>query len=166
MSSKRTGAWGLVLAAACVASPVGNAMAQNQPPRTYGPVTPGEEDEQPDCPEPETPDEIVVCARFEDGEQYRIPPTPDARDNPFLRKDIRAPNVDGDGIFKGDPTFALPPPVPVLLIDLEAIPETPPGSDADRVGRGLAPKGNELGDAPKRPGAQEEESDAEEPGAG
>ena len=33
-----------------------------------------------------------------------------------------------------------PPPMPVL-IDLKAIPEAPAGSDADRVGKGLAPRG-------------------------
>ncbi|MXO97035.1 hypothetical protein GRI34_11470 [Erythrobacter aquimaris] len=35
-----------------------------------------------------------------------------------------------------------PPPMPVL-IDVRALPEAPPGSDADRVARGLAPRGND-----------------------
>ena len=33
-------------------------------------------------------------------------------------------------------------PTPVLLIDVEALPEAPLGSDADRIGRGLAPRGD------------------------
>ena len=35
-----------------------------------------------------------------------------------------------------------PPPMPVL-IDVGALPEAPPGSDADRAARGLAPRGND-----------------------
>ena len=34
------------------------------------------------------------------------------------------------------------PPPPALIIDVAALPEAPPGSDAERVGRGLAPDGN------------------------
>ena len=36
--------------------------------------------------------------------------------------------------------FGQPPP-PALIIDIEALPEAPAGSDADRVSRGLAPRG-------------------------
>ncbi|MEE4201101.1 hypothetical protein [Erythrobacter sp.] len=35
--------------------------------------------------------------------------------------------------------FGDPPPGP-LIIDLEALPEAQPGSDADRAGRGLLPE--------------------------
>jgi len=35
-------------------------------------------------------------------------------------------------------------PPPALIIDVEALPEAPEGSDADRVGQGLAPIGREL----------------------
>ena len=31
---------------------------------------------------------------------------------------------------------------PPLIIDIEALPEAPPGSDADRIARGLPPKGD------------------------
>ena len=60
-------------------------------------------------------------------------------------KDPQAPGMFG--IPDHGPVVArgcfLPPcprPMPVL-IDLKAIPEAPPGSDADRIGRGLAPLG-------------------------
>ena len=46
-----------------------------------------------------------------------------------------------------------PPPMPVL-IDVAALPEAPPGSDADRMARGLAPRGN---DGPVAAGPQEPE---------
>jgi hypothetical protein len=38
------------------------------------------------------------------------------------------------------------------LIDLEAIPEAPPGSDADRIGRGLPPLGDDRPYQPARAG--------------
>jgi len=38
------------------------------------------------------------------------------------------------------------PPPPALIIDIEALPEAPAGSDADRIARGLPPIGNDTGD--------------------
>ena len=52
----------------------------------------------------------------------------------------------GKGIFRGPASASLPPPEPALIIDVEALPEAPPGSDAERVGQGLTPTGNEAGD--------------------
>lgn len=54
------------------------------------------------------------------------------------------------GIFTGEPTIGglcIPglqkcPPPPAIMIDFAALPEAPPGSDADRIGRGLAPLGS------------------------
>ncbi|WP_375289860.1 hypothetical protein [Qipengyuania sp.] len=66
---------------------------------------------------------------------------------------IATPDVAGAGIFRGKPTFALPAPVPALIIDVTALPEAPPGSDADRIGRGLAPLGAETERAAPEPQA-------------
>lgn len=55
------------------------------------------------------------------------------------------PDVAGPGIFRGPPTVSglcfIPPcpKDPALIIDVEAIPPPPAGSDAERVARGLAP---------------------------
>jgi hypothetical protein len=53
------------------------------------------------------------------------------------------PNVFGigDGNFKFG--FGGAPP-PALIIDVGALPQAPAGSDADRIARGLPPKGQEL----------------------
>lgn len=55
------------------------------------------------------------------------------------------PDVAGPGIFRGEPTLSglcfIPPcpKDPALLIDVEAIPPPPEGSDAERVAQGLQP---------------------------
>lgn len=114
----------------------------------YGPAPP-----EPDCEAAENPDEIVVCAQIQDQEQFRIRSDRQVRDD-YAREtmnkgDPKAPDVSGPGIFKGPATvgglcFIPPCPAePALIIDFDELPETPPGSDADRVGRGLAPRGND-----------------------
>jgi hypothetical protein len=58
---------------------------------------------------------------------------------------IPPPDVAGPGIFRGEPTisglcFIGPcPKDPALIVDVEAIPPPPAGSDAERVAKGLAP---------------------------
>lgn len=110
--------------------------------------------------------EIIVCRRQQDQSEYRTMSRDDAqaryaretmnKDNP------QAPDVSGPGIFKGPPTVSglclVPPcpPAPAYFIDFDDLPEAPPGSDADRIARGLAPTGNEKGDVKRRP-----ESDAQ-----
>ncbi|MCZ8368425.1 MAG: hypothetical protein O9293_00425 [Porphyrobacter sp.] len=55
------------------------------------------------------------------------------------------PDVAGEGIFRGPATVSGPcfiPPCPkdaALVVDVEAIPPPPEGSDAERVAQGLAP---------------------------
>ena len=62
--------------------------------------------------------------------------------------DLRGPDVAGAGIFRGPPTVGgicllnCPPPA-AILIDIEALPPPPEGSDADRIAQGLAPTGDE-----------------------
>jgi hypothetical protein len=104
---------------------------------------------KPACPAPKPGGEIVVCGQTEDSSKYRVKSSADL--DPKAAKDIvpRAPDLYnlpqpamlGVGITMGG-CFIPPCPAPMpLLIDLKAIPDAPPGSDADRVGRGLAPRG-------------------------
>ena len=83
--------------------------------------------------------EIVVCA-VRDTARYRVAPSSvvDPSSRASLRDGMpRAPQLDR-GSCKGQPgciTGGWAPP-PLHLIDLDAIPEPPPGSDADKVARG------------------------------
>lgn len=102
--------------------------------------------------------EIVVCGR-EDVPDQRITSKREAQDRYAAATAFRdapaTPDVAGPGIFRGKATFSLPPPVPALIIDVRALPEAPPGSDADRVARGLAPLGGDGREAPRELTAQE-----------
>ncbi len=59
------------------------------------------------------------------------------------------PDVAGPGIFRGPPSISnlcFIPPCPkeaALIVDVEAIPPPPEGSDAERVAHGLAPLGDD-----------------------
>lgn len=72
---------------------------------------------------------------------------------------LPTPDVAGPGIFRGEPTisglcFIGPcPKDPALIVDVEAIPPPPAGSDAERVAKGLAPV--ESDDAPLDADARE-----------
>jgi len=105
--------------------------------QSYGPAPP-----KPRCDkESQDPDVIVVCGELEKQEQFRVR-TDEQAESDYARETMNkgrpppAPNVDGDGIFKGPATFKLAPPVAPLIIDLEDIPDAPDGSDADRIGKG------------------------------
>lgn len=89
-------------------------------------------------------DEIVVCV--DRGEDLVVPST--AESDPYSRAARRAldgdipsaPDVStiqcrrgADGVCRGN--FGGAPP-PVYYIDVTALPEAPPGSDADRIARG------------------------------
>jgi len=113
----------------------------------YGPLPP-----EPKCA-PQNGDEIVVCAEEEDQAQFRVkssseldPTSEEAIDDGLPR----APDVGGPGIFKGKPTISglcfIPPcpKDPAYIVDFAALPDTPEGSDADRVGKGLAPNGGRV----------------------
>lgn len=105
---------------------------------------------KPQCGKPGPGGEIVVCGNTEDPDKYRVKSSEDL--DPKMTKDVvpRAPDLYnlpvpamvGVGVtMKG--CFIPPCPAAMpLLIDLKAIPEAPPGSDADRVGKGLAPNGS------------------------
>ncbi len=135
-------------------APVTAEEAIEETRNAYGPQPP-----EPECEEGE-PGEIVVCARLEEQSQFRLRTDKQVEDDyaraTMNKGDPKAPDVAGPGIFKGEPTvgsLCIPglqkcPPPPAYFIDFSELPETPPGSDADRVGRGLAPKGNDEGDSP------------------
>ena len=98
--------------------------------------------------------EIVVCREIvEDNSNYYSGSREDAL-NRYAQETqyadvIATPDVAGPGIFKGKPTIGglcIPglqkcPPPPALIIDVTALPQAPPGSDADRIARGLPPLG-------------------------
>lgn len=98
--------------------------------------------------------EIVVCRRQQDQRKYRTLNGKDAEAR-YAREtqyagDIRPPDVAGAGIFRGPATISgmcFIPPCPkeaALIIDIEGLPEAPPGSDADRIARGLPPLGRDA----------------------
>ena len=121
----------------------------------------------PDAPEPEctggADGEIVVCAKEQEQSQFRIRSDKQAESDyareTMFANDPQAPDVAGPGIFKGKATIGgcikgltCPPPT-AIDVDFAQLPVAPPGSDADRIARGLPPIGNETGDsaAPARP---------------
>ena len=85
----------------------------------------------------EDPDNLFSGSREEAQKRYA--------ESTAFSGDPATPNVAGGGIFSGPATISgqcfLPPcpDAPALLIDVEALPEAPPGSNADRIGRGLPP---------------------------
>jgi len=138
------------------------AMAQDDPADVVGPMLERAEDayrlkeDEPqrpaDCPEPED-GEILVCAPVEgDPDRFRVPSRLKRGDDSHLSWTGQAPDVSGPGIFKGPATvgglcFIPPcPKDPVYYIDVTALPEAPHGSDADRIARGLAPRGSRYDD--------------------
>lgn len=94
---------------------------------------------------------VVICAPRND-DQFRVPRRIDPARVDAYGDVPRAPDVFGI------PNHGIPIPFgnvpePVLIIDLDAIPEAPPGSDADRVARGLAPRGYDSGSVRADPAA-------------
>ncbi|MBD2843372.1 hypothetical protein [Erythrobacter rubeus] len=94
--------------------------------------------------------EIIVCRQIGDdpGNYYsgsRAEAQRRYAEETAFAGDILAPDVAGAGIFRGAPTVGglclIPscPKDPALIIDVEALPDAPEGSDADRIARGLPP---------------------------
>lgn len=124
--------------------------------------------------------EIVVCREIvEDNSHYYSGDRDSARqryaEETQYADALQTPNVDGEGITGRLPFgvgatmkgcfFPPCPPPPALIVDVTALPEAPPGSDADRIARGLPPIGDEAGDSPSQsdllglPSAEETEAD-------
>jgi hypothetical protein len=91
--------------------------------------------------------EIVVCRELEvpTGQLYSGSREAWSKDYAARTQGPGTPDVAGAGIFRGPATFAgmcfIPPcpKDPALIVDVEAIPPPPAGSDAERVAQGLAP---------------------------
>ncbi len=90
--------------------------------------------------------EIVVCRRQSDQSDLRY-----SDDEASERRYAEATMNKGD---PKAPVFSRPcdprtvgcfrigrAPPPAYIVDFDALPETPPGSDADRIAKGLAPRG-------------------------
>ena len=158
--SRRAGlaAFAILLAAPAIAQerptapPTGGSVTAEQAIATakevYGPPAP-----KPKCPPQPAGGEIVVCAEQQEQSQFRVQSSGDLDPEGAGARDSipRAPDLEhhypGPVVATGCFIPPCPPPMPVL-IDLKAIPEAPPGSDADRVAHGLAPRGD---GAPPRP---------------
>ncbi|MEE4153031.1 MAG: hypothetical protein V2I27_02620 [Erythrobacter sp.] len=89
--------------------------------------------------------EILVCRRIgEDPSNYysggRAAAQKRYAQETAFQGDPQAPNTFGIPNHGNPIGFGAPPP-PALIIDVEALPQAPPGSDADRIARGLPPLG-------------------------
>ncbi|MEW4449633.1 hypothetical protein [Qipengyuania sp. JC766] len=153
-----------MLASLCAGSP---AFAQSEPAEpdsntqevldaareAYGPPPPKP---APRC-DPGEDGTIVVCARRpDDPEKYRIASDTELginTDDGLPRAPDLEPKYPGPVVARG--CFIPPcPKPPAYIIDFASLPDTPPGSDADRVGHGLVPL-----DDPNAPTPQSEPVD-------
>ena len=151
--------------AGCLVAPASAQSGQVETPQEdkIGPMLEAAKDavqvEEPPPPPPadctESGDEniVIVCAPVEaDSDRYRVSSRLERDDDSHLEWTGQAPDVSGPGIFKGPATVSglciIPPcpKPPVYMIDFSTLPEAPPGSDADRIGRGLAPRGSQYDD--------------------
>lgn len=105
--------------------------------------------------------EIVVCGAGQ-GEDQRITSREEAQNRYAAATQGRStPDVAGPGIFRGPATVSglcIPgifncPKAPAVFVDVTALPQAPPGSDADRIARGLEPLGESDGAIVARQGA-------------
>lgn len=116
--------------------------------------------------------EIIVCRRRSEDENRLYDKEGAERRHAQRTQGPQPVDVAGGGIFRGQPTVSglcfIPPcpKDPVYMVDFDELPETPPGSDADRVARGLAPRGNQVGTAGivQIAGEPQQQSNAEELG--
>lgn len=94
--------------------------------------------------------EIVVCRELESDTSQLFSGSREAWLKAYAERTqnvgtIAPPDVAGPGIFRGPATVSglcfIPPcpDEPALIVDVEAIPLPPAGSDAERVAQGLAP---------------------------
>ncbi|QUL37457.1 hypothetical protein [Erythrobacter sp. JK5] len=97
--------------------------------------------------------EIVVCRDLGEASDGAFDKADWERRYAAATQGMKTPNVDGSGLkLPGEGsliaiTVSIRPGrvrPPALLIDIGALPEAPPGSDADRIARGLPPLGKDL----------------------
>ncbi len=157
--------WGLALGLLVLGAAPAFAAQDSQP--TYGPpdeepvvldltLPPSEEDRddlairqcEDEADAARIAGEIVVCRSLGEGSDGAYDADDFTRRYGEATQGPKAPSVDGTGVqlpVEGSVAtitvtakFGDPPPPP-LIIDIEALPEAPPGSDADRAARGLPP---------------------------
>ena len=94
--------------------------------------------------------EIIVCRRQQDQRKFRTldPEGSLARfaEETAFRDDPKTPDFISDCHDQGWPAGCVrfgSVPEPALIIDVAALPQAPPGSDADRIARGLPPLGQD-----------------------
>jgi len=121
--------WAAAAAVAAAASPTAEDLLERA--RSFYAL---EEETAQVCPQA-TGDEIVVCGPNVDPDRYRVPsPTDQGRTDDGIP---RAPNVSGlPDCSQATCIRVGRQPRQVNLIDLDAIPEAPPGSDADKIAKG------------------------------
>ena len=90
--------------------------------------------------------EIVVCRRLGTSGENAFSDSAEAQkryaEETAFRDAPRTPNVSGlPDNGRGISVGGVPP--PALIIDVEALPPAPEGSDADRIARGLPPLGQD-----------------------
>ena len=95
--------------------------------------------------------EIIVCRRRSDLDEYGYDKA--RAERRYARETMNkgnpsAPDVFGipdHGVVAARGCFIPPcPPPPAYIIDFESLPDAPPGSDADRIARGLPPLGRDV----------------------
>ena len=93
--------------------------------------------------------EIVVCRQLGEGTDGSWNKEEFEQNYAQRTQGEQPVDVAGGGIFRGPATVSglcVIPPCPAeaaLIIDVEALPEAPEGSDADRIARGLPPLGKD-----------------------
>lgn len=138
------------VAAQTPAPPVTAEQALDTAKEAYGPP---DTKARPLCPPQRAGGEIVVCAEQQEQSQFRVQSSGELDPTGAGARGggPRAPDLEhkypGPVVATGCFIPPCPPPMPPI-IDLKAIPEAPPGSDADRVGQGLAPTGRDENAAP------------------
>lgn len=99
--------------------------------------------------------EIIVCRQLGEASDGSWNREEWQRDYARRTQGGQPVDVAGGGIFRGPATVSgqcfIPPcpDDPALMIDVEALPEAPEGSDADRIARGLPPLGRDPEPTPE-----------------
>jgi hypothetical protein len=116
----------------------------------YGPPPPADERCEADQEAASISGEIVVCRRRSPQETQQLRERAETRSRyaeaTMDRNNPKTPDFISDSQDQGWPPGCVrvgrvPP--PAYMIDFDSLPETPPGSDADRIARGLPPLGRD-----------------------